>query len=45
MLHLQEPPQACDHGRGAMIRVILPYQETAAVDADKKKSKEMSHGV
>lgn len=44
-LELHDAPQDFDHGQGAMIRVILPYEETAAVDADKNKSKEMSHGV
>jgi two-component system nitrogen regulation sensor histidine kinase NtrY len=42
---LHDAPQDFDNGQGAMIRVILPYEETAAVDADKNKSKEMSHGV
>ncbi len=44
-LELHDAPQDFDNGQGAMIRVILPYEETAAVDADKNKSKEMSHGV
>ena len=44
-LELHDAPQDFDNGQGAMIRVILPYEETSAVDADKNKSKEMSHGV
>lgn len=44
-LELHDAPHDFDNGQGAMIRVILPYEETAAVDADKNKSKEMSHGV
>jgi len=44
-LELHDAPADFDHGHGAMIRVILPYEETVAVDADKNKSKEVSHGV
>ncbi|MFC6444376.1 sensor histidine kinase NtrY-like [Shinella zoogloeoides] len=43
-LELHDAPADFDHGHGAMIRVILPYEETAAADAD-NKNKEMSHGV
>nr|WP_305854599.1 PAS domain-containing sensor histidine kinase [Roseateles sp. XES5] len=43
-LELHDAPADFDNGHGAMIRVILPYEETAAVDAD-NKSKEMSHGL
>jgi len=43
-LELHDAPADFDHGHGAMIRVILPYEETVAADAD-NKSKEMSHGV
>jgi two-component system nitrogen regulation sensor histidine kinase NtrY len=45
-LELHDAPADFDHGHGAMIRVILPYEETVvAADADNKKSKDMSHGV
>ena len=43
-LELHDAPADFDHGHGAMIRVILPYEETVAADAD-KKNKEMSHGL
>jgi len=43
-LELHDAPADFDHGHGAMIRVILPYEETVAADVD-KKNKEMSHGV
>jgi two-component system nitrogen regulation sensor histidine kinase NtrY len=43
-LELHDAPADFDHGHGAMIRVILPYEETVAADAD-NKNKEMSHGV
>lgn len=44
-LELHDAPSDFDGGRGAMIRVILPYEETVAADVDKNKSKEVSHGV
>ncbi len=44
-LELHDAPSDFDQGHGAMIRVILPYEETVAIDADKNKSKEVSHGV
>ncbi len=44
-LELHDAPADFDNGHGAMIRVILPYEETVvAVDAD-NKIKDMSHGV
>ncbi|MGQ3281119.1 MAG: ATP-binding protein, partial [Shinella sp.] len=43
-LELHDAPTDFDNGHGAMIRVILPYEETVAIGED-KKSKEMSHGV
>ncbi|CAK7256413.1 Nitrogen regulation protein NtrY [Shinella sp. WSC3-e] len=44
-LELHDAPADFDNGHGAMIRVILPYEETVvAVDAD-KKNREVSHGV
>ena len=43
-LELHDAPADFDHGHGAMIRVILPYEETVAADVN-KKNKEMSHGV
>ena len=43
-LELHDAPADFDNGHGAMIRVILPYEETVAVDAD-EKNKEVSHGV
>ena len=43
-LELHDAPADFDHGHGAMIRVILPYEETVAADAD-NKNKEVSHGV
>jgi len=44
-LELHDAPSDFDQGHGAMIRVILPCEETVAIDADKNKSKEVSHGV
>ena len=44
-LELHDAPVEFDNGHGAMIRVILPQEETVvAVDAE-KKNKETSHGV
>lgn len=43
-LELHDAPTDFDSGRGAMIRVILPYEETVAAGAD-KKNREVSHGV
>lgn len=43
-LELHDAPQEFDHGHGAMIRVILPIEETTAVDAE-KNDKELTHGL
>ncbi|MDX3929394.1 MAG: PAS domain-containing sensor histidine kinase [Shinella sp.] len=43
-IELHDAPQDFDNGHGAMIRVILPFEDVAAVDAD-MKDKELTHGV
>ncbi|MDR6758230.1 two-component system nitrogen regulation sensor histidine kinase NtrY [Mycoplana sp. BE70] len=43
-LELHDAPPDFDHGHGAMIRVILPVEDTLAVDAD-ETDKELTHGL
>ncbi|MGE7369307.1 ATP-binding protein [Neorhizobium sp. NPDC001467] len=47
-LELHDAPSEFDHGRGAMIRVLLPHQDAAVLqgaDAEVDKSKETAYGV
>ncbi|NVP55911.1 sensor histidine kinase NtrY-like [Mycoplana rhizolycopersici] len=43
-LELHDAPADFDNGHGAMIRVILPIDESVAVDAE-KSDKELTHGL
>lgn len=43
-LELHDAPADFDNGHGAMIRVILPVDESVAVDAE-KSDKELTHGL
>ncbi|MCP8893428.1 PAS domain-containing sensor histidine kinase [Shinella daejeonensis] len=43
-IELNDAPQDFDDGRGAMIRVMLPFAETPAGDDD-KNDKELTHGL
>lgn len=47
-LELHDAPVEYDHGRGAMIRVLLPHLDSAAVrgaDTNTDKDKEVAYGV
>ena len=43
-LELHDAPPDFDNGHGAMIRVILPAEDTPAVDAE-EEDKELTHGL
>jgi two-component system, NtrC family, nitrogen regulation sensor histidine kinase NtrY len=43
-LELHDAPADFDHGKGAMIRVLLPHVETATASAT-DKDKDMAYGV
>ncbi len=43
-LELHDAPADFDNGHGAMIRVILPVEDSVAVDAE-KSDKELTHGL